>query len=700
MKKILLLVLLTNFFSSSAQNWKIVTPFNNVNVIRDMEATPDGTLYVVADQPRAMFKKTLGSNTWDPMNFTNASVFGDPSDIQMLNNNVGYAISNFGRFAKTTDGWQTSTIIPVSTVSNDRIFFLDENNGYVFGYRRFIRKTIDGGANWTNLEIPSGLMSSGEDITDLEFINENTGFALDTDGNVFKTTDRGLTWTKIQLQASSYDLNELLFITENIGFAVGALGQIYRTDDQGITWTLNDTSANILHDIRYYNGVLYAVGESRSFLISTDMGITWSSVQTVNYPEGSLLDVRLYSVVLLNNDILVAGESGEIYKANNLNGTSWSLFYEPVWGNVVTSGLKFATQNKGLMVGAGNTQSAVYSTDNGGFSWKRQLLSSANFFKSIDLKPDGKGLVIGPNGFARTSDFGENWTTLAPIQPNVPYTKCWLKENNDFFVGTNPGTTLNDGLIFRNGNLWSIFPEVTKISEIKFLNENIGFAVTNTINFDAKLWKTTNGGISWSQMENYNGGHSDEIQIINENKIYIKNFSNIYSVSNDGGLSWTDLSNANYPTKVHFFDEQSGYGIDVNNKNVYRTTNGGSSWEIIIPNDNSLCGIEHLAWFVDKIVYSGALFKVCVLTIEQLLQVKSIDKELVDKIIVYPNPSSNIIKCSKFAKSLSVSDLTGKILGVYGYTDTIDISNLQKGIYILNVTLESGIELSQKIYRN
>ncbi|MEX0596709.1 MAG: YCF48-related protein, partial [Candidatus Paceibacterota bacterium] len=285
MKKLILFLSIINTFVTIAQNWKVATPFNNANVIRDMETTPDGTLYVIADQTHSMYKKALTSPTWSKMNVTNTSVFGNPSDMQMLNNTTGYAISNGGRLAKTTNGWQTSLDIITST-SHNRIFFLNENVGYIFGYKRFIRKTIDSGITWTNLSIPSSLISTEADLTDLEFINENIGFAISTKGSVFKTVDQGVTWTKIQLQASNYALKELVFVDENIGLATGPFGQIYRTINQGVTWSMMSTSGGLIHDIRFINGVLYATGENRSFIKSTNLGVTWSDLKTVTTPSG------------------------------------------------------------------------------------------------------------------------------------------------------------------------------------------------------------------------------------------------------------------------------------------------------------------------------------------------------------------------------------------------------------------------------
>ena len=282
-------------------------------------------------------------------------------------------------------------------------------------------------------------MPSGIDITDIHFINEQIGFVITTNGRVLKTIDQGITWTMTQLQGSSYELNELLFVNENIGMAVGSLGEVYRTTDQGATWTLTDTDVSLAYDIRMHNGILYMVGSSRAYTMSTDLGATWSPVQTVTIPGGSTGIARMYAVTFRGSDILVAGEEGAIYKANNPQGTQWSLFYDPIFGYISVNDIQFMNNNEGVMVGSGPTQSAIYYTANRGNTWQRKALASNSFYRSISMKQDGKGIVVGPTGYSTTINFGQNWSTPLSIQPSSSaYTKCWLKNNGDFFVGSLP----------------------------------------------------------------------------------------------------------------------------------------------------------------------------------------------------------------------------------------------------------------------
>ena len=695
MKKYLLQIILFSSFISQAQNWKVITPFNNANTITDMEVTPNGNLYVIAQLPDSMHKSTDGGNSWSAFPIT----LTYPSDLEMINDNLGYAISNSGSVIKTTDGWQTATNVNYGGNSvHDRLFFLNENMGFIAGYRRFMKMTLDGGTTWSGISIPSTLMSSGEDVTDIEFVNTTVGFVITSNGNVLKTIDQGLTWTKIQPQVSNYQIEELEFINENIGFAAGPLGQIYRTADQGATWTLTDTDAGILYDIRYIDGILYAVGSSRSLVTSSDLGVTWSAVKTVSYGTGGSTFTRMYAVTKLNGQLIVAGENGDIYKSTNAANTTWAPLYTPIFGGMVTTGFQFSNANKGVMVGAGTTQSSIYYTENGGYQWQRKAIAGSSFYKSLDVKSDGKALVTGQSGYVTTTDFGQTWTTISPIQISSAYTKCWLKSNNDFFVGTNPGAPINDGLIRKTGfNTFTQNTNMPRIGEIQFLNDNIGYAGTVVANYPGTLWKTIDGGSTWTALDAYIGGNVAEIQIINLDKVFVKTMGGITVMTDDGGLSWTTLYN--YPTKYHFFDELNGYGIDTNTKHIYKTENGGNTWEVIIENDNSLCGMQYFAWFPDKIIYSGVQFKVCMLNIDQLLQVHPVENQLANKIRVYPNPTNDVLNFSEYVANISIFDITGKVLASFEYRNKVDISSFENGIYIVSLTSENGVRTTHKVVK-
>jgi photosystem II stability/assembly factor-like uncharacterized protein len=700
MKNLLALVFCITLYVVNAQNWKVITPFNSANVINDMEVTPNGTLYVIADAPNRMYKSADGGVTWSAIHAPAAGL-NSPTELVMLDDLNGYMLTNSSSIYKTTDGWETSVTLtyPANPLPFKSIFFLSNEVGFVAGYRRSVYKTTNGGTTWTSLSVTAGLMQSGEDLNDIHFINENVGFGVSTRGNVVKTIDGGGTWTLTSLQQNHYALEEVFFTDENTGYAAGALGEIYRTTDQGVTWTLNDTDMGIIYDMREHNGILYVTGSGKTFTTSADNGLTWAPSQSVENASYSTVSSRMYAVTFLNGKILVAGEGGTIFSKNSLAATTWDLFHTPIWGGITTTNLKFFNADKGLLIGSGGSQSAVYYTTNGGYSWTRKLLSAAGFYKTADVKENGKGLLVGNRGFYTTSNSGETWSNLTAIQPSSSYTSCWLKANNEFFVGTNPGSPTSDGMIlYTPPSTWRRFTDMGQVGEIKFANEQTGYAGVGTANYTARLWKTTDGGTTWATVDSYAGQTIAEIQVITPNRIFVRDTRDASYLTEDGGVTWTNLTSITFPKRYHFFDEMNGYGLN-DNQNVYKTEDGGTTWEVIIEGDNSLCGMDNLEWFPDRIVYAGGSFEVCILAVSDILQVKPVQVPDTKQLSVYPNPANSIIIISETVQSAIMFDISGKKLGTYNIVKSIDISGLEQGIYLMHLTTLNGTKVVKEVIK-
>jgi photosystem II stability/assembly factor-like uncharacterized protein len=102
------------------------------------------------------------------------------------------------------------------------IHFLNANNGWVVGSHGIIRKTIDGGVNWTK---QTHNISSIGDFRSVHFVNSTTGYAVGP--NVFKTTNGGSTDWILQsgTVAGFYSVS---FPDTATGYAVGQSGVIFK----------------------------------------------------------------------------------------------------------------------------------------------------------------------------------------------------------------------------------------------------------------------------------------------------------------------------------------------------------------------------------------------------------------------------------------------------------------------------------------
>lgn len=106
------------------------------------------------------------------------------------------------------------------------------------------------------------------------------------------------------------------------------------------------------------------------------------------------------------------------------------------------------------------------------------------------------------------------------------------------------------------------------LKAIYFVNPNTGYMAGNGI-----VLKTLNGGINWLVITTNFGGTS--ISFLNEYTGYVCD-GTMYKTT-DGGISWTNLYLASL-VAVDFTDINTGYAVGLNSE-IIKTTNGGITWE-------------------------------------------------------------------------------------------------------------------------
>jgi photosystem II stability/assembly factor-like uncharacterized protein len=137
------------------------------------------------------------------------------------------------------------------------------------------------------------------------------------------------------------------------------------------------------------------------------------------------------------------------------------------------------------------------------------------------------------------------------------------------------------------GNNWSIIytyiPPSTNsgFTKIQFANSSIGYASTNYYDF----FKTTNGGVNWIQLTTPWGG--DDMAIINSDTILLTDYAaimgGIYRSTNGGSnwqLIWAAGGTNNNSNKIYMFNKNIGFQCLDNDliNPIYKTTNGGVNW--------------------------------------------------------------------------------------------------------------------------
>ena len=135
------------------------------------------------------------------------------------------------------------------------------------------------------------------------------------------------------------------------------------------------------------------------------------------------------------------------------------------------------------------------------------------------------------------------------------------------------------------GENWTIqLSQTQELNVIQFLDLNNGYAAGGSGHGIDRIFRTSNGGNNWLQLNALGITLIDDMYFINIDTGWICDshlFGGLYKTTN-GGNSWVQQLNENYrPLRVFFIDKDTGWvGTDHSNGRLYRTTNSGVNWSL------------------------------------------------------------------------------------------------------------------------
>lgn len=315
----------------------------------------------------------------------------------------------------------------------------------------------------------------------------------------------------------------------------------------------------------------------------------------------------------------------------------------------------------------------IWKTIDGGTSWSKQTTAPFNAAKSypnfVHFWDANNGVAQGdPEGgefeIYTTTNGGTNWTKVPGT--NIPdptilgeagYFKQYCISGNTIWFGTDKGR------IFKStdkGINWTANTSPSAdfgLDNFTFSDTNKGLLLTYN---PVKLYKTTDGGVSWNTTPiPYTG------QVFNTNITYVPGTSKVISsayanplgssYSLDDGASWTTIDSGVFHGDLAFLNSGFGFSAGLNSS----STVGGIS------------------------KFSGTLF------VEKF--------DLTNQITAYPNPTNGILNLnseSSIIKQASVFDLSGKQVYSSKFSGTnnvtLDLKSVQTGVYFLKTTTDSG----------
>jgi photosystem II stability/assembly factor-like uncharacterized protein len=494
------------------------------------------------------------------------------------------------------DGWRRATSPTESSVSSS--FFLFNSIGWYVGDNGLVKKTIDGGKTWTDLN--TGIT---DNLKSVYFVNANIGFIGGSGGKLFKTINGGTSWSSITVTGAvtgSSNIVSIYFANEQKGWVVSSTssaGKVLQTIDGGITWTTGvDNTAGDLEAMDFFNeasGIVVGGGVGKCDLYYTTNGATWTKATAPSFPAGyTRTDIR--GVFMVNQNVAYAtgwgsliGAQASIHLKTIDGGATWTYLAQTEQNKTFDNmySLYFQNENTGFVVGGALKGSVAARTVDGGINWVPVGFPSGATLNNIS--GFGNSLIVTTNSgtFFISTDFGDTWNLLTPI-PNASLFSISTVNNNVIYAAG------FDGLVLKSvdgGNNWtSRFASSNKvcpnIQAAYFVNENVGYLAQSY----GAVTKTTNGGATWFQVMPDvadNALSNNGVHFVNADLGFVvgkkaTNVDVIYKTVN-GGTTWTEKNSIVAATlrAVAFADAQNGVVVGEKLKAAY-TNDGGNTWQL------------------------------------------------------------------------------------------------------------------------
>lgn len=556
-------------FPFVSTNYKVSVLFENTPNILDsvmITMAPFGFTAINDTYLNCGNSVELSSETeWFPI--YNKRIFSY-SDIHFLNPDTGFVITEDGRILKTLNGAYTWDSIARFTDALYSLDFINSQIAYALGASSnspFCIKSIDGGATW----IQKPIISPGS-LYSIDFINPNVGFVCGgnmningSTGVILKTIDGGDNWD-IKYLNSGFFLNFIYFVNDTLGFAVGSNGTLLRTSNCGETWTLIQTGfTEHFNAITFTNQNVGFIVGSNKVLKTTNGGLNWIPFQG-----------------------------------------SYNLFY-----NASLYDVFFTDSLTGYVLGTGNNNLTVFNTIDAGINWTAHSTNFPNYIpKTIQFPSKKTGYFVGLMGtMAKIEIPDETWT---------PSNFVYQNNQGRNFATPNQTTALSVSAVTRTGCVASDQVNIQVFPLYANYNHNYTLSCGSSVTLEMisngysgsnplVIQWTPNIGISdtsifspvvspiQSQLYHINIATSNGCSFHDSIQV------NITPLQIDAGLNtsiscgedvhlqvssvWAPVATTYHSfSDIFFTSDQIGYGVS---SGVYKTTNGGYTWEVKFQSD-------------------------------------------------------------------------------------------------------------------
>ena len=559
-----------------------------------------------------IWKSTDGGASWQILtdflgNMAVSTLALDPTDPNVLYAGTGEGFYNgdglrgAGVF-KSTDGGATWAQLSATNNSNwyyvNRLAVSSDGTTLLAATGSGIWRSTDRGASWTRT-------FSGGDVLDVNFNpSDNTkAIASGFSGSTLYSTNNGQTWSNASgWGALAWDGRvEVAYAPSSPSIVYASVnrnyGEVWKSADGGQTYTLVNTGSNYLGSQGWYDNIIWVDPTNPNLLVvggidlwrSSNGGSTLGKIsQWYSAPNSAHADHHMviedpgYDGV--SNKRVYFGNDGGVYRVNDVtqvmqlagwvelnNNLGITQFYGAA-GNPSTGEIIGGTQDNGTL---------FYKPASGSEGWTAPFGGDGGFSAADPSNPNyfyGEYVFLNIHRSSNrgiSSDYiiGQYWNGSSWAWKNAPYRIDDAMNSSANFIApfildpNNPNRLLAGGL-----SLW-------RTNDVK---------TANTVS-TGPSWAAIKGPIGAATYDNYISaiavakGNSDVIWVGHNN-------GSIYKTVNGTSASptWTQVD-ANSPGLPNRYATRIAIDANDSNKvyvtfggfsadNVWRTTNGGSTW--------------------------------------------------------------------------------------------------------------------------
>ncbi len=316
-----------------------------------------------------------------------------------------------GALNRTTDGGATVTPITASSVPLAGAAFASATRAVAVGAAGQTVVSDDGGTNYTAIGGDLG----GAFFTLRRGPVPTAAFAPGAKGQIALTADAGATW-KVANVSTSADILDTSWSDAKTGYALDVRGGLFRTLNGGVTWQTLNAGAGAAPR------AVIAVPGSDSVLLFGPKAIKRATGGGEFNPVPGKLVTRasLESADLGGTAVFAWG--AKVLLSSTNKGQSWKALRLPSKKTRIRQ-VAFTASQAGFLL---DTAGRVWSTRNGGRTWKQSLSAGTSAISGITFGSSASG-YLSVDGFGgdpvnayvlRTGDGGRSWRPQA-ISPGV-----------------------------------------------------------------------------------------------------------------------------------------------------------------------------------------------------------------------------------------------------------------------------------------